>query len=68
MQKSDPFVEWLRQYPRTEIAEKVGVTTQCVYQWLAEQTRPQPAIAAMLVKLSRGKLDFNAIYRPLLRG
>lgn len=48
---------------KLKLAASLGVTYMTILNWSKGKILPEPNHAKKLVKLSRGKLDFNSIYR-----
>jgi len=58
------FSKWvLDEGGQTVIAEKLGVTPQCVSVWVRGVGRPRAAMALRIVSLSRGKLTLEDVFK-----
>ena len=56
------LIEWIEKETVPVVAEKLDVSERVVYIWLNLQGAPQFDNAYKIKMLTRGKLDFNAIY------
>ncbi|MGL5484548.1 MAG: hypothetical protein ACRDC7_21900, partial [Aeromonas veronii] len=49
-----------------QAAEVIKENARTVWSWYRGEKLPKPATAQKLIRLSKGALDFNRIYAPLL--
>jgi hypothetical protein len=57
----DAFRKWVLNTGVLLVSGGVGVTPSVVYQWLQGKKYPSRQNAAILIKLSKGTLDYNMI-------
>lgn len=58
-----PLGRWVSRYGVTRLAPQLSVTPHAIYDWVAGRRVPRPPCAAAMVKLSRGAITFDDIYR-----
>ena len=56
--------KYIDKHGTTKIASALGCSRNSVWLWSKLEVAPTFSYAVALIKLSRGKLDFEAIYRP----
>jgi hypothetical protein len=57
------FQKWLCQFTCRELAEKLGCTQAAVGIWRKGTFKPHRKYAPRLIKISRGKLTWEIIYK-----
>jgi hypothetical protein len=57
------FGGWVGEVSVARISQGVGVTNKAVYGWLAGVTTPRANRAMELVRLSRGRLSLEDVFR-----
>jgi hypothetical protein len=57
----DAFRKWVLSTGVQLVAGGVGVTPSVVYQWLQGKKYPSRQSAAIMIRLSKGILDYNVI-------
>ena len=56
------FKEWVNQYGMPKLADRLGLTRQCIQKWMVGLTYPSVKTAKRIVRLSKGEIDYNSIY------
>ena len=63
-----PFNAWVKKFGGAdELAKTLGVTGHAVRVWLRGDGSPLGENMITLIRLSKGKLGFEAIYRESIR-
>lgn len=58
--------QYIEKHGPVKIANAIGSKKNCVYEWWSLKRQPSFYFACKLVKVSKGRLDFNSIYKPFL--
>lgn len=59
--------QYIDKVGRLAVADSLGITRQCVFNWYHHVTMPRPIYANRLIKISKGLLDWEHIYKPYFR-
>ena len=63
-QKKMTLQEYIEKHGAIKVAAGLGASTNPVYEWASLKRQPSFFYACKLIALSKGKLDFESIYRP----
>lgn len=61
------ILDWIsEQGGVAKAAEKLKEETRTVKSWMYGEKLPKPLTAARIVKMTKGLVDYNGIYAPLI--
>lgn len=57
------FVKWLNSQSPTELSKRLGIGVYPIFHWRNGRSLPRPDTMVKLVKLSKGKVSYEAIIK-----